>query len=408
MNPNPVIGVLYHWLGGLASGSFYVPYRGVKKWAWETFWLAGGFFSWIIAPWFFALLMTKDLLPVLRETPGTVMFWTFFFGLLWGIGGLTFGLTMRYLGLSLGMAVVLGLCAAFGTLIPPIFRGEFMTQVVGTSSGRIILLGIFVCLLGIAAAGLAGIYKEKAMSPEQQKITIKEFDLKKGVGVAILSGVMSACFAYGLAAGDPIKALTIKHGTENLWQGLPVLVVVLLGGFTTNFVWCVILNVRNRTGYQYFTSISREPVDIGTAETIIETAVDAPGREVVEHMPSARADLRRQSSVALAEPPVARKAAGPRVPMLANYLLCALAGTTWYFQFFFYSMGETQMGRYKFSSWTLHMASIIIFSSLWGIGLKEWKGAGVQAGRLLVLALLLLVGSTVIVGYGNYVGLAPR
>ena len=262
MNPNPVIGVLYHWLGGLASGSFYVPYRGVKKWAWETFWLAGGFFSWIIAPWFFALLMTRDLMPVLRETPGSVIFWTFFFGLLWGVGGLTFGLTMRYLGLSLGMAVVLGLCAAFGTLIPPIFRGEFMTQVVGTASGRIILLGIFVCLLGIAAAGLAGIYKEKAMSPEQQKETIKEFDLKKGVGVAVLSGVMSACFAYGLAAGDPIKALTIKHGTPDLWQGLPVLVVVLLGGFTTNFVWCVILNVRNKTGYQYFTSISREPNDL--------------------------------------------------------------------------------------------------------------------------------------------------
>ena len=121
MNPNPLVGVLYHWLGGLASGSFYVPYRGVKKWAWETFWLAGGFFSWIIAPWFFGLLMTKDLLAVLHETPGTVLFWTFFFGLLWGVGGLTFGLTMRYLGLSLGMAVVLGLCAAFGTLIPRMY-----------------------------------------------------------------------------------------------------------------------------------------------------------------------------------------------------------------------------------------------------------------------------------------------
>jgi L-rhamnose-H+ transport protein len=404
MNPNPVIGVLYHWLGGLASGSFYVPYRGVKRWAWETFWLAGGFFSWIIAPWSFALLMTRDLLPVLHETPGTVIFWTFFFGLLWGIGGLTFGLTMRYLGLSLGMAVVLGLCAAFGTLIPPIFRGEFMTQVVGTSSGRIILLGIFVCLLGIAAAGLAGIYKERAMSPEQQKETIKEFDLKKGVGVAVLSGVMSACFAYGLAAGDPIKALTIKHGTPDLWQGLPVLVVVLLGGFTTNFIWCVILNVRNKTGYQYFTSTSREPNDQGHDETIIETALDAPSREVVEHMPSGK--LRAQSSVAVQEAPPARKTGGARGPMLANYLFCALAGTTWYFQFFFYSMGETQMGKYKFSSWTLHMASIIIFSSLWGIGLKEWKGAGVQAGRLLALALLLLVGSTVIVGYGNYVGLS--
>jgi L-rhamnose-H+ transport protein len=405
MNPNPVIGVLYHWLGGLASGSFYVPYRGVKRWAWETFWLAGGFFSWIIAPWFFALLMTRDLLPVLHETPGTVFFWTFFFGLLWGVGGLTFGLTMRYLGLSLGMAVVLGLCAAFGTLIPPIFRGEFMTQVLGTASGRIILLGIFVCLLGIAAAGVAGICKERAMSPEQQKVTIKEFDLKKGVGVATLSGVMSACFAYGLAAGDPIKALTIKHGTPDLWQGLPVLVVVLLGGFTTNFIWCLVLNIRNKTGYQYFTSIPREPND-GHAETIIETAVDAPSREVVEHMTSALKQSRASSAVAVEDPPASRSINRARVPMLSNYLLCALAGTTWYFQFFFYSMGETQMGRYKFSSWTLHMASIIIFSSLWGIGLKEWKGSGVQAGRLLALALLLLVGSTVIVGYGNYLGLA--
>jgi L-rhamnose-H+ transport protein len=413
MNPNPAIGVLYHWLGGLASGSFYVPYRGVRRWAWETFWLTGGFFSWIIAPWFFGLLMTKDLLAVLHETPGAVLFWTFFFGLLWGVGGLTFGLTMRYLGLSLGMAVVLGLCAAFGTLIPPVFRGEFLTQVVGTTSGRVILLGIFVCLLGIEAAGVAGIFKERNMSPEQQKVTIKEFDLKKGVGVATLSGVMSACFAYGLAAGDPIKILTMKHGTPDLWQGLPVLVVVLIGGFTTNFIWCLILNIRNKTGYQYFTSTSREPDGNGDTEdeTIIETALDAPSRELVEHMTPAKADLRPRTSAAVADAPTSRtlaskKEGGAQVPMLANYLLCALAGTTWYFQFFFYTMGETQMGRYKFSSWTLHMASIIIFSSLWGIGLKEWKGAGVQAGRMLALALALLVGSTVIVGYGNYLGLA--
>jgi L-rhamnose-H+ transport protein len=413
MNPNPAIGVLYHWLGGLASGSFYVPYRGVKRWAWETFWLTGGFFSWIIAPWFFGLLMTKDLLAVLHETPGTVLFWTFFFGLLWGVGGLTFGLTMRYLGLSLGMAVVLGLCAAFGTLIPPIFRGEFMTQVVGTSSGRIILLGIFVCLLGIVAAGVAGIFKERAMSPDQQKVTIKEFDLKKGVGVAMLSGVMSACFAYGLAAGDPIKTLTMKHGTPDLWQGLPVLVVVLIGGFTTNFIWCLILNIRNKSGYQYFATTSREPNGNAHAEdeTIIETALDAPSREVVEHIASARTDLRTRAAAAVVDAPASsisawKKEGGARVPMLTNYLLCALAGTTWYFQFFFYTMGETQMGRYKFSSWTLHMASIIIFSSLWGIGLKEWKGAGVQAGRMLALALALLVGSTVIVGYGNYLGLS--
>src|SRR5256714_9537771 len=183
MTPNPALGVFLHWLGGFASGSFYGPYRGVEHWAWETFWLAGGMFSWIIAPWFLGLLITKDLGAVLSETPKVTLFWTFFFGLLWGIGGLTFGLTMRYLGLSLGMAVVLGLCAAFGTLVPPVFRGEFMTQVVGTTSGRVILLGIFVCLAGIAAAGFAGVSKERALPADQKQAASKEFNLKKAVGV---------------------------------------------------------------------------------------------------------------------------------------------------------------------------------------------------------------------------------
>jgi L-rhamnose-H+ transport protein len=397
MNPNPALGVFFHWLGGLASGSFYVPYKGVKHWAWETYWLAGGFFSWTIAPWILASFLTKDLLAVLHEAPSSAIFWAFFFGLLWGVGGLTFGLTMRYLGLSLGMAVVLGLCAAFGTLIPPIFRGQFMSQVVETDSGRVILLGIFVCLAGITAAGLAGIAKERVMSPEQQKKAIAEFDLRKGIGVAVLSGVMSACFAYGLAAGDPIKSLTVQHGTAKLWQGLPVLVVVLVGGFLTNFVWCLILLRRNRTAYQFFNPQIRG--DSTGDEPIIETALDAPSREVVEHVVGVRVS---QTAVAEAAPSESRV----RAPMLRNYLLCALAGTTWYFQFFFYTMGESQMGRYGFSSWTLHMASIIIFSSLWGIGFKEWKGAGVRAGSLLGLALFLLVASTVIVGYGNYLGVA--
>ncbi len=356
MAPNPAIGVVFHWLGGLASGSFYVPFRGVKRWAWETYWLVGGFFSWITAPWIFATFMTADLLQVLGETPHSSLFWAYFFGVLWGLGGLTFGLTMRYLGMSLGMAMVLGYTAAFGTLMPPIFRGQFRSEVLGTNSGLTILIGVGICMLGIFVAGAAGVSKEREMSEEQKRAAIKEFSLKKGILVATFSGVMSACFAYGLAAGDPIKEITLRHGTPVLWQGLPVLVVVLLGGFTTNFIWCLILNLRNRTGYQYFSSQIRDA----------------------------------------AEPTFA--------PMLSNYLFSALAGTTWYFQFFFYTMGETQMGRFKFSSWTLHMASIIIFSTLWGIALKEWKGAGTKTKLLVALSLLVLVTSTVVVGYGNYLG----
>jgi len=390
VTPNPALGVFFHWLGGLASGSFYVPYRGVKHWAWETYWLVGGFFSWIIAPWILASTMTSDLFAVLREAPARSILWTYIFGVLWGLGGLTFGLTMRYLGMSLGMAVALGYTAAFGTLMPPIFRGEFGREVLGTRSGMVILAGVVVCLLGIAFAGAAGVSKEREMSDEQKRASIKEFDLKKGLLVATFSGVMSACFAYGLAAGDPIKAITLQHRTSTLWQGLPVLVVLLAGGFTTNFIWCLILNKRNRTGDQYFQSKIRGIVPSRGEEHILETAPDAPGEEM-----AATAVL------------VGTGAETLRAPMLPNYLFSALAGTTWYFQFFFYTMGETQMGRFKFSSWTLHMASIIIFSTLWGIALKEWKGAGLRTKWLVAFSLVVLVGSTVVVGYGNYLGATP-
>ena len=387
MLPNPPLGVFFHWLGGLASGSFYVPYRGVKGWAWETYWLVGGFFSWIIMPWTMALLITNDLFGVLHEVPVNSLFWAFLFGVLWGLGGLTFGLTMRYLGMSLGMAVALGYTAAFGTLMPPLFRGEFSSVVLGTSSGLIVLFGIAVCLTGIALAGAAGASKENEMSEEQKRASIKEFNLKRGLVVATFSGIMSACFAYGLAAGDPIKKITMKHGTSSIWQGLPVLVVVLAGGFATNFIWCVILNIRNRTGYQYFDARLRGPVPGREKELIIESATDAPGEEIAVALPSATPSL-------------------THAPMLANYLFSALAGTTWYMQFFFYTMGETQMGRYKFSSWTLHMASIIIFSTLWGIGLKEWNGTGRRTKWLVTASLVVLIASTIIVGYGNYRGVA--
>lgn len=358
MISNPILGVFFHWLGGLASGSFYVPYRGVRQWAWEVYWLVGGFFSWILAPWILAAVNTSALLATLSQAPVESILWAYFWGTMWGVGGLTFGLSMRYLGLSLGMGVALGYCAAFGTLIPPIFHGEFASKVLGTTSGQIILLGVLICLLGIAIAGLAGRSKEKEMTDEQKKATIKEFSFTKGILVATFSGIMSSCFAYGLDAATPIAELSALHGTPALWTGLPKLCVVLLGGFTSNFIWCVILNIRNRTGYQYFSRSLR-------------------GNDGSSATP---------------------------VPMLRNYFFSALAGVVWYMQFFFYTMGETQMGEYKFSSWTLHMASIIIFSSLWGIALKEWAGSSSSTRRTLFLGLATLIISTIVVGYGNYLG----
>ena len=359
MIPGPLIGLLYHWLGGLAAASFYLPYKGVRRWSWETYWLVGGFFSWIVAPWFFALWLVPDVFSVLRSAPLESVFWAYFFGAMWGLGGLTFGLTMRYLGIGLGMAVALSLCSAFGTLVPPLFAGE-LGGIAASASGRFVLLGVFVCLLGIGLCGAAGMSKEREMDAQQKKEGVKEFNFRKGILVAVFSGVMSSCFAYGLAAGKPIgdlaKASLAASGSSDLWQNLPVLIVVLLGGITTNFLWCGYLSLRNGSIGEY---------------RALQKANEAD---------RSRGSLR------------------------INYALSAAAGVVWYLQFFFYSMGQTKMGEYEFSSWTLHMASIILFSSLWGIALKEWKGASRRTFRFIGAGIAVLLISTVIVGYGNFLG----
>jgi L-rhamnose-H+ transport protein len=389
---NPFLGVFFHWLGGLASGSFYVPYKGVRKWAWEVYWLVGGFFSWIICPWFLATLLTNDPLGVLQQQSWGTLWWTYFFGAMWGFGGLTFGLTMRYLGMSLGMGVALGYCAAFGTLLPPVFKlfipdipvPETIAQIASTVPGQVTLGGVLVCLIGIAVAAYAGLTKEREMPEAEKKKAIAEFSFTKGILVATFSGIMSACFSFALTAGNPIGEASAATGTDKLWTGLPKLVVVLLGGFTTNFVWCVLLNLRNKTGYQYFSRTLLAPPPRREEETIIETAVDAPSEEVVEH--------------------AARKTGADdnRVPMLRNYFFSALAGTTWYFQFFFYTMGETQMGKFGFASWTLHMASIIIFSTMWGWIFHEWKGSSKKAHALIAAGIATLILSTIIIGFGTW------
>lgn len=381
MTPNPLLGVLFHWMGGLASASFYVPYRGVRRWSWEIFWLTGGLFSWLIAPWFFAAVQTRDLLGVLAQTPSDVAGFCVLFGMLWGFGGLTYGLTMRYLGLSLGMAVVLGLCTVFGTLIPPLVQGDFAEKLLATPSGRVILLGLVVTLAGIVVVAMAGARKDAALSENAKKAAIAEFDFKKGVAVAVFSGIMSACFAFGLAAGEPIKAISAAAGTGPLWTGLPVLCLVMFGGLLTNGAWCAWLIVKNKSAGQWL-GRSSAPESAPASQS-----TDAGHPAPVE--PGHLADT---------------SAATGRPPLLVNYLLCALAGTAWYFQFFFYTMGESQMGRFGFSSWTLHMASIIIFGTLWGFAFREWKDARPGVRAMVWTGVGLLILATIIIGYGNQMG----
>jgi len=385
MIANPPLGVVLHAIGGLMSAVFYLPYRRVKHWSWESYWIVGGVFSWIVAPWIIASLAVPNLLTTLTSAPAKSVFWSFLFGMLWGIGGATFGLTVRYLGFALGTAMALGYCAAFGTLLPPVFNGEF-GGIITTTSGLVVMAGVVVCLLGIVISGLAGVAKEREVPEKEKTASIKEFNFKKGVWVATFCGIMSACMSYGFAAGKPIAELAVTNGASSLWQNLPVLIIILAGGFTTNLIWCAFLNLRNKTGGDY---CKRE------AQIL---ASDHPRSSRREEAHS----ISGEGSQSLLASAAANQFRTERVPLLANYVLCAVAGTVWYLQFFFYGMGTTKMGKYDFSSWTLHMASIIIFGTLVGVCLAEWKGVSRRTHRLMVTGLFVLVSSTVVIGYGNY------
>lgn len=344
-----ILGVLYHFLGGFACGSFYLPYHRVRQWSWESYWIVGGLFSWLIIPWLAAALTVPDYAEIIAATTNSARSWTYIMGVLWGIGGLTFGLAMRYLGISLGMSVALGFCSAFGALIPPVYRdivglpGETISAMFHTPGGKLVILGVVVCLAGIGICGRAGMLKERELDAEQKKLVIREFNLSLGLCVATFSGILSACFSFGIEAGQPMAELAVQRGNNPLFQNNVTYVVLLWGGLTTNFIWCMVLNARNRSFSDY---------------------------------------------------------TNQQTPLARNYVFAAVAGTTWYMQFFFYGMGASKLTNGA-SSWILHMAFIIIVSNAWGIALKEWQGVRPGTLRMQLLGIATILASVGLVGYGN-------
>jgi L-rhamnose-H+ transport protein len=353
-----IFGVIFHFIGGFASGSFYIPYKKVKGWSWETYWLIGGLFSWLIVPPLAAWLTIPGFSTIIGDTPSGTLWLTYFFGVLWGIGGLTYGLGVRYLGVSLGSSIILGLCMVFGALIPSIFYQlnpaegkDTISLLTGTQWGMTVLAGLAICIAGIILCGKAGTRKEKELVATGD-VTNNNTEYKFGIGllVSIISGVLSACFNFGLEAGKPMaivanEAWKAAHPGEGefLFRNNVIYVVVLWGGLTTNLIWCLVLNARNKTFKDYTNT---------------------------------------------------------QAPRLINLIFCALAGTTWFLQFFFYGMGESKLGNGA-SSWILHMAFIILVANAWGLALKEWKGVSRQTISTVVLGIITIIIAVLVVGYGN-------
>ena len=327
-----LLGLLIIAIGSFGQSSSYVPINKVKNWAWESFWIVQGIFAWLVFPLLGALLGVPEGMGLFELLGNGGAAKAIVYGILWGVGGLTFGLSMRYLGVALGQSISLGTCAGFGTLLPAIFAGTNLFQ----GQGLILLVGVCITLAGIAVIGYAGSLRSKNMTEEEKKAAIKDFALTKGLLVALLAGVMSACFALGLDAGTPIKEAALTNGVKPLFAGLPVILLVTFGGFLTNAAYCIQQNIKNKTGKDYFS---------------------VPGGIFVN-----------------------------------NVLFCALAGVLWYSQFFGLEMGKSFLVDSPLLmafSWSILMSLNVTFSNVWGILLKEWKGCNSKTISVLVIGLVL-------------------
>ena len=338
---NVLIGLTMLILGGISAGSSYVPMKGIRGWAFESLWAVQGIVAWLLLPLLLAVLATPHLFTLLGRIPFSTLVPTYVFGFLWGLGGLAWGMAVRYIGLALGFTIATGFLSSLGTLVPIIAEGR-MGDIWSTGSGRITLVSIVLSLLGIVVCGRAGWRRDK-----ETKGSEKVFNFKKGILIAFAAGVLGACFAFGIAAGEPIRQQAIADGASPVWAASPVFFVELLGGITVNLLYCLWMNRRNRSWSDY-------------------------------------------------------RAAGQDGDLKKNYGLSALIGALWYLQFVFYGMAAFFMGPYSFANWSVHMSFMVVASNLWGYYYKEWKGASRATVRTNTMGILILVISGVIMGVAGY------
>ena len=333
-----LIGLIIIAIGAFCQSSSYVPINKIKKWSWESYWIVQGLFAWLVFPVLGALLAVPEghsLMELYAADPKATML-TMLFGVLWGVGGLTFGLSMRYLGVALGQSIALGTCAALGTIMGPVLLNIFFPELNALQSlTAAVIIGVVVTLIGIAIIGVAGGMKSASLSEEEKKEAVKDFNFPKGLIIALLAGFMSGCFNVGLEFG---KGINFGELTDPMFRTLPATLLVTIGGFVTNAIYCFYQNSKNHTWSDY---------KMG----------DVWGN---------------------------------------NLLFCILAGALWYSQFFGLSLGRSFFeagGTMDTLAFCILMALNVTFSNVWGIILKEWKGTSKKAIAVLIIGLLVLIVS---------------
>jgi len=355
MIANPFLGVTYHSIGAFSAASCYTPQKKTRLWAWEVYWIAQATFAWCILPVIGAILTIPNYFSVLAQCPRDAMLRSFLLGMLYGTGGFTFGLGIRYIGFSLNYSLAIGISAALGTILPLVwdpnlgFVGKIST-LVDSTPGLIIFAGILLSFVGILFCGWAGTLRERTGGSNTM------YNLKLGVAFACLAGILSAVYNFALIAGEPLATAAVHAGASNLLKYNAVYPFSSGGAWVTNVIWCVILLAKNKTAGQLVRLPDKGPAGL---------------------------------------------------PL--HYLMALLTGAMWYFQFFFYGMGHTNMGeKYGFTSWAVHMALLILFSNLIGKLFKEWHGASTLPRKIVHVGMALIIIATSIIAYGNYRGQSEK
>lgn len=340
---NPIAGTGVFLLGGVAAAVYLLPFRAIKGWAYETGWLVSVLAGWLVFPLAFDMAVIPDFASVLEATSPAALLRSFACGVLWGVGALCWALMVRYLGIGLGLGIGAGLCAAAGTLLPPVCTGHAV-DLVATPSARMVLAGVCIALAGIVAVGMAGRLKEGEMSDEDKKKAVAEFNFKKGLLTAIVAGVASAGINFGLQGAPEMEQAAIAAGASPTWAGMPVLTVVLWGGVLTQIAWAVWQHRRNRSFGDY-----------------------------------------RRVSVVQAR----------------NFVLAVSVGVIGVMQFVLQKAGEPLMGEFRYVSFAVLMSSAVFFSTILGILLGEWKGTSVKTKGLLAAGVAVLAAGFTVMALGG-------
>lgn len=348
ITPNPIVGTGLHAVGGMSAASCYMPFEKVKGWSWGTFWIVQAFFAWLIMPFVIGYFTVPHLLTVLTEAPSSAFWAAFILGATYGFGGLSFGYAIRNIGYSLTYTISIGISAVLGTIVPLIISGKVVEQFSKTGGG-IVLAGMMISIVGVAMCGRAGFLKEKNLAQKEGKSKLG-FNMKKGLFLTLIAGTLSAVWGISLELGQPISDIAAKYGAGH-FEGNAKLIVSSMGCLVTNLTWFIVATIKD-----------------GSIKSLWQ-----------------------------------RKKVGNK-KFFGNYALASLAGSLWYTQFFFYGLGHVKMGSFQFASWVLHMSMLIFFSYIIGVIMKEWGGVKRRTYVTLIIALLVLVGSFVLMSYGSYIG----